>query len=92
MVRLIGSKSRVPKSPFSSQRPHGCGSIRSHLQEFKDLTGIDIDYLVVAENEYWNKLTIDLTSGAGQFNVFMSGPTLNWATQQPSRSNPWIHS
>jgi multiple sugar transport system substrate-binding protein len=62
---------------FLSETPMAV-AIRSHIQEFKDLTGINIDYLVVAENEYWSKLSIDLSSHAGQFNVFMSGPTLNW--------------
>ena len=72
---------------FLSETPMAV-AIRSHLQEFKDLTGIDIDYLVVAENEYWNKLTIDLTSGAGQFNVFMSGPTLNWGYSAAEQIQP----
>jgi multiple sugar transport system substrate-binding protein len=63
-------------------------AIRSHIQEFKDLTGIDVDYLVVSETEYWNKLAIDLSSGAGQFNVFMSGPTLNWGYQFAKQIQP----
>ena len=65
-------------------------AIRSHIQEFKDLTGIDVDYLVVAETEYWNKLAIDLSSGAGQFNVFMSGPTLNWGYQSAKQIQPLL--
>ena len=68
-------------------------AIRSNLQDFIDKTGIDVEYLVVAENEYWNKLTIDLTSGANQFNVFMSGPTLNWgyaAAQQIQPLDPFM--
>jgi multiple sugar transport system substrate-binding protein len=62
---------------FLSETPMA-QAIRNHIQEFKDLTGIEIEYLVVGESEYWSKLAIDLSSGAGQFHVFMSGPTLNW--------------
>lgn len=53
-------------------------AVRTHIDEFIDLTGIDLDFLVVAEDQYWSKLTIDLSSKANQFNVFMSGPTINW--------------
>ncbi len=69
-------------------------AIRSHIQEFIDLTGIQVDYLVVSETEYWNKLAIDLSSGAGQYNVFMSGPTLNWgyaAGKQIQPLDPYIN-
>jgi multiple sugar transport system substrate-binding protein len=62
---------------FLSETPMA-DAIRSHVQEFEDQTGISVDYLVVSENDYWSKLAIDLSSGAGQYNVFMSGPTLNW--------------
>lgn len=63
-------------------------AIRTHIEEFKELTGIDLEYLVVSESDYWNKLAIDLTSGANQFNVFMSGPTLNWAYQMAGQIQP----
>lgn len=53
-------------------------AIRENIDEFTELTGIEIDYLVVSENEYWSKLTVDLTSGAGEFDVFMSGASMNW--------------
>ena len=53
-------------------------AIREHVDEFTEQTGIEVEYLVVAESEYWSKLTVDLSSGAGQFDVFMSGPTINW--------------
>jgi multiple sugar transport system substrate-binding protein len=63
-------------------------AIRNHVDEFKEKTGIDLEYLVVSEGDYWNKLAIDLTSGANQFNVFMSGPTLNWAYQAAGQIQP----
>ncbi len=63
-------------------------AIRNHIDEFKQQTGIDLEYLVVSEGEYWDKLTIDLTSGANQFNVFMSGPTINWGYQVAGQIQP----
>jgi multiple sugar transport system substrate-binding protein len=69
-------------------------AIRENIDEFTELTGIEIDYLVVAENEYWSKLTVDLTSGAGEFDVFMSGASLNWgyaAAEQIQPLDPYMN-
>ncbi len=69
-------------------------AIRNNIQDFIDKTGIDLEYLVVSEGDYWNKLTIDLTSGSNQFNVFMSGPTINWgysAAQQIQPLDPYLN-
>ena len=63
-------------------------AIRENIDEFTELTGIEIDYLVVAENEYWSKLTVDLTSGAGEFDVFMSGASLNWGYASANQIQP----
>jgi multiple sugar transport system substrate-binding protein len=81
--QLAGTKITV----YLSETPMAV-AIRSHIQEFIDLTGIQVDYLVVSETEYWNKLAIDLSSGAGQYNVFMSGPTLNWGYQAGNQIQP----
>ena len=72
---------------FLSETPMA-QAVRQHIEEFKTLTGIDIEYLVVPENEYWSKLSVDLSSGAGQFNVFMSGPTLNWGYASAKQIQP----
>ena len=63
-------------------------AIRTHIDEFTELTGIDLDFLVVAEDQYWGKLTIDLSSGGNQFNVFMSGPTINWGYANAEQIQP----
>ena len=62
---------------FLSETPMAV-AIRENIEDFRDLTGIDIDYLVVSESEYWSKLAVDLSSGAGEYDVFMSGPSMNW--------------
>lgn len=81
--QLAGTKITV----FLSETPMAV-AIRENLQEFKNLTGIEVEYLVVSENDYWSKLTVDLTSGAGQFNVFMSGPTINWGYAAAKQIQP----
>jgi len=63
-------------------------AIRENIDEFTALTGIEIDYLVVSENEYWSKLSIDLSSGAGEFDVFMSGASLNWGYASANQIQP----
>ncbi|MDP2965254.1 MAG: extracellular solute-binding protein [Pelolinea sp.] len=63
-------------------------AIRNKIDEFKEKTDIDLEYLVVSEGDYWNKLTIDLTSGSNQFNVFMSGPTINWGYANAQQIQP----
>lgn len=72
---------------FLSETPMA-QAIRENIDDFKELTGIDIEYLVVSENEYWSKLAVDLSSGAGQFHVFMSGPTLNWGYSSAGQIQP----
>jgi len=87
--QVAGTKITV----FLSETPMA-QAIRGHIEEFKELTGIDIEYLVVSESEYWSKLSVDLSSGAGQFHVFMSGPTLNWgyaAANQIQVIDPFIN-
>lgn len=81
--QLKGTKITV----FLSETPMAV-AIRENLQDFLDLTGIEVEYLVVSENDYWSKLTVDLTSGAGQFNVFMSGPTINWGYAAANQIQP----
>lgn len=63
-------------------------AVRSHIDEFIELTGVDLEFLVVAEDQYWSKLTIDLSSGGNQFNVFMSGPTINWGYANAGQIQP----
>jgi len=62
---------------FLTEVPMSVG-IRENLQQFLDLTGIDVEYLVVAEAQYWDKLNVDLASGAGEYDVFMSGASFCW--------------
>ena len=61
----------MDKHPFSA-------SLLPLLPEFKRLTGISVNYLILPEDQYNTRLPADLSSGQGQFSVFMTGPMRNW--------------
>lgn len=48
------------------------------LPEFEELTGITVEYDILSEEEYREKLLIDLSTGAGTYDIFMTGPVSNW--------------
>ncbi|MBE3598647.1 MAG: sugar ABC transporter substrate-binding protein [Limnochordaceae bacterium] len=48
------------------------------IRQFTEKTGISISFIVLPEAEYWEKLTIDLSTGAGTYDVFMTGPSVEW--------------
>lgn len=66
----------VVKHPFTE-------SLIPLIPVFEELTGIRVLYDVLPQAEYWPKLAIDLSSGAGLIDVFMTGPELDWAYIPP---------
>jgi multiple sugar transport system substrate-binding protein len=48
------------------------------IPEFKKLTGINIEYLVLPEDQYNTKLAADLSNQRGEFSVIMTGSVRNW--------------
>lgn len=46
--------------------------------EFEELTGIKLEYDILSEEEYMEKLLIDLSTGAGIYDVFMAGAVFEW--------------
>jgi multiple sugar transport system substrate-binding protein len=48
------------------------------IPEFKKLTGINIEYLVLPEDQYNTKLAADLSNQRGEFSVIMTGAVRNW--------------
>jgi len=72
---------------FLTEVPMSVG-IRQNLQQFMDLTGIEVEYLVVAEAQYWDKLNVDLSSGAGEYDVFMSGASYCWGWSEAGWIEP----
>lgn len=56
------------------------------IPEFRSLTGISVDYLILPEAEYFTKLVADLSQQRGEFSVIMTGPMRNWEYVPPN----WI--
>jgi multiple sugar transport system substrate-binding protein len=54
-------------------------SLIREMAEFEELTGIQVKYNILAEEEYFEKLIIDLSTSSAHLDVFMTGPQLNWA-------------
>jgi len=69
------------KHPFTD-------SLLPLIPEFESLTGIKVLYDILPQDEYWPKLAIDLSSGAGETDVFMTGPELDWAFIRPGWIEP----
>src|SRR4051812_40897257 len=59
------------KHPFTE-------SLLPLIPEFRRLTGINVEYLILPEAEYITKLTADLSQQRGEFSVIMTGPMRNW--------------
>jgi multiple sugar transport system substrate-binding protein len=59
------------KHPFTE-------SLLPLIPQFRQLTGINVDYLILPEAEYITKLTADLSQQRGEFSVIMTGPLRNW--------------
>ncbi|MHC1772840.1 MAG: ABC transporter substrate-binding protein [Flexilinea sp.] len=51
--------------------------IEKHLAEFEELTGIKCNISILPEDNYYDKLTISLSSGS-EPDVFMCGPLMPW--------------
>ena len=62
------------KHPFTE-------SLRPLLPHFEELTGIKVAYVILPEEEFFEKLLIDLSSGGGIFDVYMTSPMFEWRYQ-----------
>ena len=67
------------KHPFTE-------SLLPLIPEFRRLTGINVEYLILPEAEYFTKLAADLSQQRGEFSVIMTGPMRNWQFVPPD----WI--
>jgi multiple sugar transport system substrate-binding protein len=54
------------------------GSLKPLLPEFEQETGIKVNLEVLNEQQGFDKLQADLSSGAGNYDVFMTDPLHNW--------------
>jgi multiple sugar transport system substrate-binding protein len=59
------------------------------IPQFEELTGIAVpEPLILPEAEYFEKLRLDLSTGTGEFDVFMTGPEIHWAYDEAGWSEP----
>lgn len=52
-------------------------SIR-RFEEFTEKTGIDVEYDTLPEEEYFDKLTMNVAAGSSEYDVFMTGAQQIW--------------
>ncbi|UCH10318.1 MAG: extracellular solute-binding protein [Fidelibacterota bacterium] len=65
-------KLHLNKHPFTE-------SLVPTLDEFTELTGIAVEYSILSEEEYREKIIIELSSQSGSVDVFMTGPFTEWS-------------
>jgi multiple sugar transport system substrate-binding protein len=76
-VRLI-----LNKHPYTE-------SLLPLIPEFTELTGISVpEPLILPEAEYFQKLLLDLSTGAGEFDAFMTGPYVHWSYDSAGWTEP----
>lgn len=60
------------KHPFSE-------SLIANLGPFEEKTGIRVEFEVLSQSEYWNKIRLELAAGSGAYDVYMIGPGAIWS-------------
>lgn len=65
-------KLHLNKHPFTE-------SLIPTLKEFTELTGIAVEYSILSEEEYREKIIIELSSHSGSVDIFMTGPFTEWS-------------
>ena len=63
-------------------------SLMPLLDQFKEETGMNAQFLILPEAEYFRKIELDMSTGAGEYDVFMTGPTRNWTYAKPGWLEP----
>ena len=60
-----------------NQHPYTDAMI-ANLENFKELTGMDVEYDVFPEDVYFDKVTAALASGSSEYDAFMTGAYMTW--------------
>lgn len=63
-------------------------SILPLLPQFEQQTGIKTTNLILPETEFFQKLLVDLSTGAGEYDVYMTGPYTHWAYDKSGWEQP----
>lgn len=66
-----GVKLLLNKHPYTD-------AMIANLDNFKSLTGMDVQYDVFPEDVYFDKVTAALSSGSSEYDAFMTGAYMTW--------------
>lgn len=69
-------KALLNKHPYTD-------ALVADLKSFTEKTGIKVQYDVFPEDNYFDKLTVDLSSGRASYDVFMLGAYMVWQYGPP---------
>ena len=70
-----------------NQHPYA-DAIIQRLPKFKEMTGIDVQYEITPEEQYFDKVTTNLSAGSGNPDVFMTGIYQLWDYASAKRMEP----
>jgi multiple sugar transport system substrate-binding protein len=68
-------------------------ALLADLNSFKEKTGIDVQHDIFPEENYFDKVTLDLSSGQANYDAFMLGAYMVWQYGPPGwleDFKPWI--
>jgi multiple sugar transport system substrate-binding protein len=68
-------------------------TLSANIGEFEELTGITVNFETLAETEYMVKITSELQSGAGSYDMFMTASPMNHQYAAPGwieDLKPWV--
>jgi multiple sugar transport system substrate-binding protein len=65
-----------------NQHPYTDGML-AELATFVEMTGITVKYDIFPEEEYFNKVTVALSSGSTEYDAFMTGAYMVWQYMPP---------
>lgn len=65
-----------------NQHPYTDGMLKE-VAKFEAMTGIKVEYDIFPEEEYFNKVTVALSSSSSEYDVFMTGAYQVWQYMPP---------
>ncbi|WP_309082140.1 sugar ABC transporter substrate-binding protein [Zhihengliuella sp.] len=75
-----------------SQHPLS-NAVQNHVEEFEELTGVDVNIETQSETDYMVKILTELQSGSGSYDVFMTSQPMNYqyaAAGWIEDLQPWV--
>jgi multiple sugar transport system substrate-binding protein len=75
-----------------NQHPYTDGML-AELDTFEEMTGISVEYDIFPEEEYFNRVTVALSSSSTEYDAFMTGAYMVWQYAPPGWMEdltPWI--